>query len=111
MLPGVAVRTPGPAGQGLQGIVVAGTPEVDVGPAFVALPADTAYTVLPGIGERRQAVFHVLGDTVHEACASSLLGVATQRYRMGAQVSSFFSSLSDMDWSVATHDFVYPWDA
>ena len=53
MLVGVAVRTPGPAGQGLQGIVVADTPEVDVGPAFVVLPACTAYTVLPGIGERR----------------------------------------------------------
>ena len=25
--------------------------------------------------------------------------VATQRYQMGAQVSSFFSSLSNMDWS------------
>lgn len=28
---------------------MADTPEVDVGPAFVVLPACTAYTVLPGI--------------------------------------------------------------
>ena len=43
MLVGVAMRTPGPAGQGLQGTVVAGTPEVDVRPALVVLPAGTAY--------------------------------------------------------------------
>ena len=67
MLVGMTVRTPEPADQGLQGTVVAGTPEVDVGPAFVVLPAGTAYAVLPGIGERRPAVFHVLCDTVYEA--------------------------------------------
>ena len=53
MLVGVTVRTWGPEDQGLQGTVVAGTPEVDVRPAFVVLPAGTAYAVLPGIGEWR----------------------------------------------------------
>ena len=67
MLVGVAMRTSGLAGQGLQGTVVAGTPEVDVRPAFVVLPAGTAYAVFLGIGEQRLAVFHVLCDTVHEA--------------------------------------------
>ena len=62
-----AVRTSGLAGQGLQGTVVAGTPEVDVRPAFVVLPAGTAYTVLLRVGEQRMAVFHVLCYTVHEA--------------------------------------------
>lgn len=57
-----AVRTPGPAGT-----VVAATPEVDVRPAFVVLPAGTAYTVLLRVGEQRMAVFHVLCYTVHEA--------------------------------------------
>ena len=63
----VAMRTSGLAGQGLQGTVVAATPEVDVRPAFVVLPAGTAYTVLLRVGEQRLAVFHVLCYTVHEA--------------------------------------------
>lgn len=67
MLVGVAMRTPGLAGQGLQGTVVAGTPEVDVRPAFVVLPAGTAYAVLLRVGEQRLAVFHVRCYTVHEA--------------------------------------------
>ena len=46
MLPGMAVRTSGLAGQGLQGVVVAGAPEVDVRPAFVVLPAGPTYTIL-----------------------------------------------------------------
>ena len=52
MLPGVSVRTSGLTGQGLQGTVVAGTPEVDVRPAFVVLPAGPAYTELLGIVEQ-----------------------------------------------------------
>ena len=67
MLVGMAVRTSGLAGQGLQRTVVARTPEVDVRPAFVVLPAGTAYTVLLRVGEQRLAVFHVLCYTVHEA--------------------------------------------
>ena len=63
----VAMRTSGLAGQGLQGTVVAGTPEVDIRPAFVVLAAGPAYTVLLGAGEQRLAVFHVLCYTVHEA--------------------------------------------
>ena len=63
----VAMRTSGLAGQGLQGTVVAGTPEVDIRPAFVLLPTGTAYAVLLGIGQQRLAVFHVLCYTVHEA--------------------------------------------
>ena len=57
MLVGVAMRTPGLAGQGLQGTVVAGTPEVDVGPVFVVLPAGTAYSVLLSVDQQRLAVF------------------------------------------------------
>ena len=67
VLPGVAVRTSGPAGKGFQEIVVAGTPEVDVRPAVVVLPAGTAYAVLLRVSEQRLAVFHVLYYTVHEA--------------------------------------------
>lgn len=67
MSPGVAVRASGLAGQGLQGTVVAGTPEVDVRPVLVVLPAGPAYAVLLGIGEQRLAVFHVLCYTAHEA--------------------------------------------
>ena len=67
MLVGMAMRTSGLAGQGLQGTVVAGTPEVDVRPAFVVLPAGTTYTVLLRVGEQRLAVFHVRCYTVHEA--------------------------------------------
>lgn len=67
MLPGVAVRMPGLAGQGLLGTVTAGTPEVDVGPAFVVLAAGSAYTVFLGIGEQRLSIFHVLCYTVHAA--------------------------------------------
>ena len=47
----VAMRTSGLAGQGLQGTVVAGTPEVDIRPAFVVLPTGTAYSVLLGVGQ------------------------------------------------------------
>ena len=67
VLPGVAMRTSGLAGQGLQGTVVAGTPEVDVGAAFVVLAAGPAYAVFLGIGEQRLAVFHILCYTIHEA--------------------------------------------
>ena len=67
MLVGAAVRTPGPAGQGLQGTIIAGTPEIDVRPVFVVLPACTAYTVLLRAGEQRLAVFHFLCYTAHEA--------------------------------------------
>ena len=67
MLPGVAVRTSGLTGKGLQGTVVAGTPEVDIRPAFVVLPTGTAYSVLLGVGQQRLAIFHVLCYTVHEA--------------------------------------------
>ena len=67
MLVRVAMRTSGPASQGLQGPVIAGTPEVDVRPTFVVLPARTAYSVLLGKGQQRLAVFHVLCYTVHEA--------------------------------------------
>lgn len=67
MPPGVAVRTSGLTGKGLQGTIVAGTPEVDIRPAFVVLPAGPAYTVLLGIDEQRLAVFHILCYTVHEA--------------------------------------------
>ena len=57
MLVGVAVRTSGPAGQGLQGTVVARTPEVDVRPAFVVLPAGTAYAVLLRVADRDSRYF------------------------------------------------------
>ena len=67
MLVRVAMRTSGPASQGLQGPVIAGTPEVDIRPAFVVLPTGTAYSVLLGVGQQRLAVFHVLCYTVHEA--------------------------------------------
>lgn len=48
---GVAVRTPGAAGWRLQGIVISGTPEVDVEAIFVTLLASPAYSVLPSIGK------------------------------------------------------------
>ena len=46
MLCRVAMRMPGPAGQGFQETVAAGQPEVDVGTAFVVLPAGPSSTVL-----------------------------------------------------------------
>ena len=58
MLVRVAVRPSGLAGQRLQEAVVAGTPEVDVRPAFVVLPTGTAYTVLLGVGEQCCGTIH-----------------------------------------------------
>ena len=52
-----------------------------------------AFAVFLGIGEQRLAAFHVLCYTVHEAWAPSVVVTATQLYQMGAQVSSFFSTV------------------
>ena len=45
MLVWMAVRTPGLAGQGLHAPIPASTPEIDIGPALVVLPAGPADTI------------------------------------------------------------------
>ena len=53
--------------QGFQCSIESFLPEVDVRPAFVVLPARSAYTVLLAIFHQGVAVFHVLCYTLHEA--------------------------------------------